>query len=275
MNDESKSLEPEAQARVRSAPSSLAGASGSDGQWRILVFDSVESTNTIALGLADDPANHGTVILAREQTAGRGQYGRSWLAPADSSVLMSVLLFPPPALRRPVLLTAWAAVSVCDLCRQLTGLPVRIKWPNDVMIQDRKVCGILIEQRASGPDKVASVAGIGLNVTQSATAFAQAGLMEAASLAVFSDRVFHCRRIAEELLGRLDAEYRRLVEGDLSSLEVRWKNYLGLLGTQVTVACLKETRQGRLLDVSFAGLELEVGGERVRLQPEMVRHLSP
>src|SRR5260370_6076431 len=137
MDDDSMSLEPEVQARVRSAPLFLAGASGSDGQWRILVFDSVESTNTIALGLADDPANHGTVILAREQTAGRGQYGRSWLAPADSSVLMSVLLFPPPALRRPVLLTAWAAVSVCDLCRQLTGLPVRIKWPNDVMIQDR------------------------------------------------------------------------------------------------------------------------------------------
>src|SRR5260370_16226918 len=99
MNDESKSLEPEAQARVRSAPSSLAGASGSDGQWRILVFDSVESTNTIALGLADDPANHGTVILAREQTAGRRQYVRSLLAPADSSVLMSGLVFPPPALR--------------------------------------------------------------------------------------------------------------------------------------------------------------------------------
>src|SRR6516225_1254159 len=160
---------------------------------RLLEFDTVVSTNTVALELANDPANHGVVILAREQTAGRGQYGRSWLASPGSSVLMSILLFPPPALRRPALLTAWAAVSVCDLCQQLTGVPARIKWPNDVLIQDRKVCGILIEQRAAGADSFASVVGIGLNVTQSAVDFATAGLMEAASLAVYSQRSFDAR----------------------------------------------------------------------------------
>src|SRR6516165_10834563 len=138
---------------------------------RILEFDTVVSTNTVALELANDPANHGVVILAREQTAGRGQYGRSWLAPAGSSLLLSILLFPPPALRRPPLLTAWAAVSVCDLCHQLTGLPARIKWPNDVLIEGRKVCGILIEQRSTGVDSFASVVGIGLNVTQNAGDF--------------------------------------------------------------------------------------------------------
>jgi BirA family biotin operon repressor/biotin-[acetyl-CoA-carboxylase] ligase len=64
---------------------------------------------------------------------------------------MSVLLFPPPALRRPALLTAWAAVSVCETIRQATGLQAKIKWPNDVLLRGRKVCGILIESKTQKP----------------------------------------------------------------------------------------------------------------------------
>ena len=71
----------------------------------------------------------------------------AWLAPPGASVLMSVLLFPPPPLRRPAVLTAWAAVAVCTVVRRVTGVPAKIKWPNDVLLRGRKVCGILIEQR--------------------------------------------------------------------------------------------------------------------------------
>ena len=104
---------------------------------RVLVFDQLDSTSTYAASLAGDPANDGVVVRAREQTAGRGQHGRSWQCPADCGVLMSVLLFPPPPLRRPALLTAWAAVSVCDTIQQATGLQARIKWPNDVLIRGK------------------------------------------------------------------------------------------------------------------------------------------
>src|SRR5882672_4818005 len=95
---------------------------------------------------------------------------------------MSLLLFPPPDLRRPAILTAWAAVSVCETIRRATDLDATIKWPNDVLIQGRKVCGILIEQGRG------TVVGIGLNVHQTAESFAAAGLTEAGSLAVFSSR---------------------------------------------------------------------------------------
>src|SRR5262245_55002410 len=114
---------------------------------RTIVFERLDSTNTYAAARADDPANDGLVVVAREQTAGRGQHGRTWQAPSGSSVLLSALLFPPPALRRPALLTAWAAVAVCDAIDALAGLDARIKWPNDVLVEGRKVCGILIEQR--------------------------------------------------------------------------------------------------------------------------------
>src|SRR5262245_7038273 len=102
---------------------------------RVLVFDRVDSTNTIASGLADDRSNEGIVILAHEQTKGRGQHGRTWQCDPGAGVLLSVLLFPPSALRRPVVLAAWAAHSVCETIVEFTGLEAQIKWPNDVLIR--------------------------------------------------------------------------------------------------------------------------------------------
>ena len=187
----------------------------------VRIYDCLDSTNTLALSFGDDPSRHGLVILARAQTAGRGQYGRTWQAPPESSVLMSVLLFPPPPLRRPALLTAWAAVSVCETILKLTNLQARIKWPNDVLIQGKKVCGILIEQRTTGHADfpLATVVGIGLNVTQSADMFEQAGLPDAASLASVSNQMFLFEDVAKELIRQLDEQYHRLIQGDLNTLE--------------------------------------------------------
>src|SRR5439155_7970824 len=118
----------------------------------------------LALALADDVSNDGLILLAQEQKSGRGQQGRTWIAPPGSSVLLSVLVFPPAWLRRPAMLTAWAAVSVCETVREVAGLEATIKWPNDVLVLGRKVCGILIEQRSSAAGTPpATVAGIGLN----------------------------------------------------------------------------------------------------------------
>src|SRR5438067_12909802 len=81
---------------------------------RVLVYDRVDSTNAVAAVLAADPGWDEVVVLAREQTAGRGQHRRTWDCPPGRGVLLSVLLFPPPTLRRPVVLTAWAAVAVAE-----------------------------------------------------------------------------------------------------------------------------------------------------------------
>ncbi len=244
---------------------------------RVLVFDRLDSTNSRAAALAADPANDGVAVLAREQTAGRGQYGRTWLCPAGSGVLLSVLVFPPPNLRRPALLTAWAAVSVCEAVRTATGLQAKIKWPNDVLVHGRKVCGILIEQAVTAGGAGGTVAGLGLNVNQSAAAFAAAGLPDAASLAVFTEQTRDPAEMAVRLLAHLDEEYDRLCQGDVSTLEACWKWRLGLLGRPV-VAEGADGRQhrGRLVELGWAGVELQrADGERVCLQPEAVRQLRP
>jgi BirA family biotin operon repressor/biotin-[acetyl-CoA-carboxylase] ligase len=236
---------------------------------RVLLFDSLDSTSNHAAALAADPGNAGVVVIADEQTAGRGQYGRSWLCPEGAGLLLSVLLFPPPAARRPALLTAWAAVSVGETILRVAGLEATIKWPNDVLIHGRKVCGILIEQ-ARG-----TVVGIGLNILQPAEAFAAAGLSEAGSLALFTDRALNRHEIARRLIAELDAGYARLCAGALSDLEASWKERLGLLGKRVVAECSGAVHRGQLREIAFDGLELALDdGRLLRLPPETVRHLG-
>ena len=118
-----------------------------------------DSTNQRAKELAARGAPHGTLVTAAEQTAGRGRQGRSWLAPAGGAVLMSLLVrelderFP--------LLPLVAAVAVAEACESLAPVSCRIKWPNDVWIDRRKVAGILVEGR---PAEGWAVLGIGVNV---------------------------------------------------------------------------------------------------------------
>jgi BirA family biotin operon repressor/biotin-[acetyl-CoA-carboxylase] ligase len=236
---------------------------------RVLVFDQVDSTNIQAAALSEDRANDGVVLLANEQTAGRGQHGRTWTCRRGLGVLMSVLLFPPAAVRRPVILAAWAANTVCETIRQATGLQAKIKWPNDVLIQGRKVCGILIEQARS------TVVGIGLNVNQSAESFAAAALPQAGSLALFTGQTIECGQVARLLIRLLDEEYDRLCEGDFATLEASWKWRTGLLGKQVVVECANGLHRGRLRDLRWQGLDLESApGERLQLPPEAVKHIT-
>jgi BirA family transcriptional regulator, biotin operon repressor / biotin---[acetyl-CoA-carboxylase] ligase len=238
---------------------------------RVLVYDAVDSTNNIAAELAHDSANAGTAVLAGEQTAGRGQFGRSWQSPPGLGVWLSVVLAPPPDLRRPVLLTAWAAVAVADTAREFTGHPTRIKWPNDVLLADRKVCGILIEQTQG------MVVGIGLNVNQTAEQFAAAGLPGATSLAAASGQNYDRDAVARLLLDHLDAGYEVLLHGDMTLLETSWREQLDLTGEMVSVELADGTvHRGRLRVLSFAGLAVDrPGGGVSRFTPEAVREIRP
>jgi BirA family biotin operon repressor/biotin-[acetyl-CoA-carboxylase] ligase len=240
---------------------------------RVLVFEQLDSTNTFTAQLAAEGAPEGIAVLAEEQTAGRGQHGRSWLAGRGDGVLLSVLLTPAPPLRRPAVLTAWAAVAVCRLVCEITGLMPRIKWPNDVLLDGRKICGILIEQ-TRGAWGQATVAGIGLNVRQSSPALAAAQLPEATSLAQFVEQAPDTAEVARRLISWLDHEYDRLCEGNLTILESQWREYLDLVGQPVVAECADQMHQGRLCGLTFDAVELDCPdtGQLV-LRPERILHL--
>ena len=131
-------------------------------------LNSVESTNNYAMAnIHAGTAKHGDVYLAREQTAGKGQRGRSWNAEPGQNVTMTAVLdtagYP---VHRQFLLSAAIALATCDLLTKKLESGVTIKWPNDVYWRDRKAAGILIENIISGHDWKYAIAGIGVNVNQ-------------------------------------------------------------------------------------------------------------
>jgi BirA family transcriptional regulator, biotin operon repressor / biotin---[acetyl-CoA-carboxylase] ligase len=130
-------------------------------------FRSVGSTNTVARELAAAGAPHGTVVTATAQTAGRGRQGRTWTAPPDAALLYSAVLRPIEA-RHSVLPLA-VALAVCETAEALRpGIECKVKWPNDVHLDGRKLAGILIEAR---PQDGWAVLGVGLNLTIAADEF--------------------------------------------------------------------------------------------------------
>lgn len=235
---------------------------------RVVVFDELGSTNaTAADWSADDPAD-GLVIVARDQTAGRGRFGRHWQSRPGSSLLLSVVVCPPPELRRPVVLTAWAAVAVAGAVRELAGVGPRIKWPNDLLVGGRKVCGILIEQGRR------TVAGVGLNLNQTADEFAAAGLPEATSLKVLSGREFDLKAATSAVVRQLDDGYGRLVAGDRAAVEAAWADGLGLVGREVAVEFTDgSAARGVLRAAGFDGLTLEAADGLRVVVPETVGHV--
>ena len=131
----------------------------------IILRDSVDSTNRIARELAQSGAAEGTVVIAREQTGGRGRFSRRFLSPRDGGVYMSVILRPTLTADRATLITAMAAVAVCRALEKTAPVKAEIKWVNDVYLNGRKVCGILCEAglniESGAMDYI--VAGIGIN----------------------------------------------------------------------------------------------------------------
>jgi BirA family biotin operon repressor/biotin-[acetyl-CoA-carboxylase] ligase len=194
-----------------------------------------------------DEEEEGFLVLAEEQTGGRGRFQRAWLSPPGGSLMLSVLVRPP--LPRAALLPALLALAAAEAIEQTTGLRVRLKWPNDLLVDGQKTGGVLVESRLRG-DEATLVGGIGINVNFDphrvpgipATA---TSLSQAAGHAI--DR----RALLSALLDRLDALYDRLLAG--GDLIPQWRERIETLGKTVEVRAGDRVVRGQALDVDRAG----------------------
>jgi BirA family biotin operon repressor/biotin-[acetyl-CoA-carboxylase] ligase len=238
-------------------------------------YEATDSTNTRAAEMAQDPSNAGVVITAGIQAQGRGQHGRRWQSVAGTNVLLSALLFPPTPLRRPSLLTPFAAVAVAETIGKFTPHRPRIKWPNDVLVDGKKICGILIEGGTAPSGSPYFIVGIGLNVNQSQADFDKQSLPHATSLAVLLGRSLEVAEVTQVLIQSLDLEYERLMQGELGLLESRWREGIGLMEKDVSIEQMDGTfLTGRLKEMTFDHLLLETPfGIDERFLPEEVRHV--
>ncbi|HEX9615756.1 MAG TPA: biotin--[acetyl-CoA-carboxylase] ligase, partial [Bacteroidota bacterium] len=134
---------------------------------KLFVFESIDSTNTCARTLAEAGMEEGAVVLAEYQTSGRGRHGRTWNAEPGENLLFSVLLRPAIPRTSAGFLTFFAAVSVAQALEEVSESRIECKWPNDLLLNGKKVSGILLENTFEKDRVDYSVIGIGINVNQS------------------------------------------------------------------------------------------------------------
>jgi BirA family transcriptional regulator, biotin operon repressor / biotin---[acetyl-CoA-carboxylase] ligase len=211
----------------------------------IYYFEETGSTNDVAAALAERGAAHGTVVVAGRQTAGRGRMGRRWFSPPGAGLYVSLVSRSAAALP---LLTIAGGAAVADGIRQATGLPVRIKWPNDIVVPGsgsgprrwRKLAGILAEASSSGQDVTAVVLGIGINLRPSA----------------------YPRDIADRV-SSLESELGRPVEAGavLAGILVALASALDAIENGRSAVVLAAWRAGAP-DLAGSAVEFDAGGER-------------
>jgi BirA family biotin operon repressor/biotin-[acetyl-CoA-carboxylase] ligase len=198
---------------------------------------SVSSTSTELKTLAGGGATVGTVVLADEQTGGRGRSGRTWFSPDRMGVWMSVLLGSGAAAERLAPLSVAAAVSVADALRELTGLDVRVKWPNDLLVGDRKLGGFLVESMQTAGERVVSaVLGVGLNVSLAEDDFPAELAGTATSLQLALGRPVARLDVLRVTLLALEECFERYERDGIAGFRERWRELSSTLGREVTVA---------------------------------------
>lgn len=220
--------------------------------WQELVYlPKVRSTNDIAKDLASRGATEGTVVIADEQTAGRGRMERRWLAPPRTSILCSMLFRPNLPLAHVHRLTMVCSMASAEAIGHVAGIPVDLKWPNDLVVQSsccegckttwRKIAGILTEAGLHGDDPAYAVVGIGINVNVPPSEVASLA-PDATSTLAETGRHVERSTVLVALLEAVEHRYRRLEAGEDPHGE--WSSRLVTLGRWVQVASPEGTLQG-------------------------------
>jgi BirA family biotin operon repressor/biotin-[acetyl-CoA-carboxylase] ligase len=199
----------------------------------IVYYSSIGSTNEVLKELAAQGAPEGTLVIADEQTGGKGRLGRKWLAPRSTSLLMSLLFRPDLPPGQAPRLTMICSLAIAHAIEGLTGLPVGLKWPNDIFVRGKKAGGILTESGATGGRLDYVVVGMGLNVNLAISALPELRGM-ATSLSQELGREVSRLELLWRILGGIEARYNSLRRGE--SPHEEWAARLITLGREVQVA---------------------------------------
>ncbi|MDD5135740.1 MAG: biotin--[acetyl-CoA-carboxylase] ligase [Candidatus Omnitrophica bacterium] len=211
----------------------------------IISYKSVDSTNDIAYGLAEKGLKEGSVILAEEQERGKGRHGRSWISPPKSGIYLSAILRPQIAPSEISKVTLLAAVAAAKAIRDVTGLQAMIKWPNDILVNHKKVCGILIEMKAEQDTAVFVVIGIGVNVNTPVKQLPKgaSSLREELKNGAREECISRIE-LARKLIERLEEDYFLLKKDGFKPIMDEWKHMTDMLGSRVKVVLQNRTFEG-------------------------------
>ncbi|WP_442594492.1 biotin--[acetyl-CoA-carboxylase] ligase [Neobacillus sp. D3-1R] len=216
--------------------------------------ESVESTQKIAQRLAYENAPEGTIVVAEEQLSGRGRMDRKWYSPKYTGVWMSIILRPNIPLAKAPQLTLIAAVAVVQSIEELTGLSPEIKWPNDILINGKKMTGILTELQAEA-DRINSVImGIGINVNQQIKDFPSEIQEIATSIAIEKGSKISRAAIIRSVLFHLEKLYQLYLDKGFYPIKLLWEGYAISIGKNIKARTLTNIIEGKALGITDDGV---------------------
>ena len=229
-------------------------------------YNKVDSTNLTAMDLAQQGAPEGTVVLADQQLRGRGRDKRSWHSPAEVGIYCSIILRPTISASMAQLLTLMTAVSIVKAIALRTGLSPRMKWPNDVLVNDKKVAGILLESKVSGTSMEYAVIGFGINVNHASTDLPEEIRVNASSLFIELSEVVDRNALVVQIFTELEKLYGRLQQEDFPMILELWRHYSATLGRRVRIWQKDRATEGIAVDLTEEGgllVKVESGKQEV------------
>jgi BirA family biotin operon repressor/biotin-[acetyl-CoA-carboxylase] ligase len=216
---------------------------------KVFYYDTLSSTMDEAFKLGMDGAPEGTVVCAEAQTKGRGRLGRSWSSPKHKGLYLSIILRPRLSPAEFSKLTLLSAVVVAEAVYKVAGVDARIKWPNDVLVKNKKLAGILTELRAEVDQMKFVVIGIGLNVNNTAAQLVDG----ATALRHEAGKNFSRVELVQEILRTFERWYSRLEKDGFENVIQAWKDRSHTLGKRVRIIDPAGTVEGVAFDLDHDG----------------------
>ncbi|MEQ6377705.1 biotin--[acetyl-CoA-carboxylase] ligase [Bacillaceae bacterium S4-13-58] len=226
-------------------------------------FESVSSTQSIAHTMAQEGAPHGTVVIADEQTSGRGRLNRPWHSSSENGIWMSLVLRPSIEPFRAPQLTLMTATVLVEVIREFTTLDPRIKWPNDIMINGKKIAGILTELQAEQDQIQYVILGIGINVNQ--TDFPEEIKDIASSLKQESGQPLSRVSIIQSFFGKFEEAFQTYIEFGFKQFKNKWEQSGYRLGELAIIESGRTQIEGKLVGIDENG-GLVVLDDRLKLR---------
>ncbi|MGF6948653.1 BirA family biotin operon repressor/biotin-[acetyl-CoA-carboxylase] ligase [Neobacillus sp. B4I6] len=220
--------------------------------------ESVESTQKLAHHFASEDAPEGTVIIAEEQLSGRGRMARKWHSPKYTGIWMSMIIRPNIPLSNAPQLTLLAAVAIVQAIEEMTDLTPEIKWPNDILINGKKVTGILTELQAEADLIHSIIIGIGINVNQKKEDFPLELQEIATSLFIEDGETVSRAELIRSIFKHFEKLYTLYLEQGFIPIKLLWEGYAGSIGKYIKARTLTNTIEGKALGITNDGvLQLE------------------
>jgi len=216
---------------------------------KVLYFDSLSSTMDMATQIAFKGAREGTVVLAETQTKGRGRLGRTWYSPKYKGLYFSLVLRPKISPDQAPVITLLAGVSICEAIKEACGLDVQMKWPNDILVHNKKLGGILTEIKAEVDQANFIVIGVGLNINNDKKNL----ITGSTSLKEEKKEQLSRLNILQEVLYKLETNYLVFEKKGPKPIIDKWRQYAITLGRRVKVYSHKVHLEGEAFDIDSDG----------------------